>query len=531
MNVRKPLKSKPLVMRTLGLAAAAALLLVLWHLSDRAPNRWSGLRPGDRLRYRVELQTDTQASGAAVLSRLGLRGDWELLVLDRQDGRIQFAASLHVQTLDVGQSSVATSEEQLVRDGLAVPIYFTADRRGAVLEVRPDRQIPSVAETIGRSLISYTQVLLDSGQGSWTREELDQTGPYLAEYKRRTERQLDKRKLRYLERPGTGRPELTVLASSQEIALTDADLLESLTLEETLRASLGNQLALTSTTRLRMRARGPRPGSEGGPGRLALAANRPALKVDAPPVSREVFQRWDRQRAEGQTVDGLLQQMLPAKKAGHTDEVNDLFGRLAAVLRVDATAVTDVGARIAAADPEWKLLVDALAGAGTPAAQSALREILATPPAPSVHRGAVLLSLSLVREPTPESVAAVQALVDDDEVGGQAKLGLGSYASALSEQQPARARKVLSLITQGLERSTGQATLDYLLRPGERWDARGDSGSGTVPFVRDPSSASTRARAAQGSRFGSGPAHRRAHAQGRPRHVRTSAAMAMRDVS
>jgi hypothetical protein len=517
----------------LPVAGATALGLAIATLSalrdDGGSDSWGTLRAGDSLHYTLNMDSSTEASGAAVISGLHLAGKWTVLVLQRQGDRLDLSGTLAVNTLELGDQ-VGGAELARVREALARPLFFSLAGDGSLAELRFDRDWPALAETIARSLVSYTQVVRPAeARDAWEVAERDHTGRYQARYTRVSRDRLRKQKLRYTaSRPGTA--ELTVKASQHDIQIQQGGWLQQLVVDETIDASLGQQMDMSNRTRLVLRQAGRAHDVAQALAALAIAANRPVLAVDAPPASRDVFRQWDRARAEGHSVQTLLPQLLTRRAAGDSSEANELFGRLAAVLRVDEEAVGQVDSRLREDRSNWKLLADVLAAAGTPQAQASLVRLLEQAAPAHVAKGAVLVSLSLVREPTPRSVDTLKSLVDDPELGGQAKLGLGSYAAALSEIEPARARSVLTLLVGGLGRADGQARLDYL-------DALGNAGlpeavSAVEKYLGSDEN-SVREHAVRALRRVPGEAAER-HivrmlGQDRSATVRTSAALAARD--
>ena len=140
-----------------------------------------------------------------------------------------------------------------------------------------------------------------------------------------------------------------------------------------------------------------------------------------------------------------MRDLLAALEAGH--EGDGLPARMEAALRRD-----DDGVRAAVAfvrrDKATKVIVDALAMAGTPAAQAALCGLARDGRVPSHVRAEAVASLGLVRHPTAPTMTAVAELIRarDAELASPALFLAGSVARAGRAEHPAQSAAIERIV-------------------------------------------------------------------------------------
>jgi HEAT repeat protein len=108
-------------------------------------------------------------------------------------------------------------------------------------------------------------------------------------------------------------------------------------------------------------------------------------------------------------------------------------------------------------------LISALRDAGGPDAQAALRELVDQEGLGADTRQRLVEGLSRTPDPTPETVAKLESLSHDPELGHQAKLGVGSTTYQLRGEHPTRARAGAEFLVQGLTvAATDAETVHFL---------------------------------------------------------------------
>lgn len=133
--------------------------------------------------------------------------------------------------------------------------------------------------------------------------------------------------------------------------------------------------------------------------------------------------------------------LLAAIAAGDTGD--RLGPRLETTLERSDEAVAPALALVRA-DKSAKLVIDALASAGTPAAQAGLVELALDRALPGAARREVVASLALVRQPTAPALAAVERLLaaPDAELRHAALFTAASLARAARRDDPAAAARL-----------------------------------------------------------------------------------------
>jgi hypothetical protein len=127
---------------------------------------------------------------------------------------------------------------------------------------------------------------------------------------------------------------------------------------------------------------------------------------------------------------------------------------LAALLRQDESARLDAMRRILGGGSDAPVLIDALGDAGDFESQRLLIDVLDKAKLDETQRRGALIAVSLVREPGPDAVAALEARLDDPLLGTQAAYGLGAYAHQLQQSEPSLSRSVLDLLIDRLENAS-----------------------------------------------------------------------------
>lgn len=140
-----------------------------------------------------------------------------------------------------------------------------------------------------------------------------------------------------------------------------------------------------------------------------------------------------------------------------------VFNRLAEALRHSPEAVKDVGVRLGGLPSQARgSLINALAAAGTPAAQALVLQQLESG---GEAADQALVALAFVARPIPEAVDAVEGLFSDSRSSRheQATLVLGVLASELQRTQPFRAAVVAQRLEGRLRDARDPAEVALLL--------------------------------------------------------------------
>jgi hypothetical protein len=505
--------------RLLAVAAAGVVVsggLLAWHVVHRPgsdnrgaaaasassrspvfsvlPRKWA---VGEARTYALDLRSRTTVRSQTLLA-FYLTGNWALAAVAPREMRAQLEEARF--TSDTAKPADAAQLAAFNR-GFLLEHFFWLTRHGAVDSVGMDERMPSFVQNVLRAVIGMTQLVgpVDPAE-SWEAEERDNVGLYRARYSRLAAGGWQKRKLEYLETlnggvslpAGIGRAETKVVSSRCEFMLSAGGVLEELRCEEQTQIESDGPLPpLRSATSLRLSLTGT--GHEQG--RLAEwrasanAAPRTGISEGATSVGRKAD--VDVARIGGLTLPDILTGM------GRIQEDKDpkraakrarLYSALAALLRQQPEAVAQAVARIRSGDPDSNLLLDALGDAGSPEAQTALCELArGTDAEPGVRRRS-LTALCFVRQPTEVALQTFSELLDDPELGTQARYGLGAAVHQLQGTDPERAEQALQELTQPLHGAVTQHRLVTDLR------ALGNAGhQGSLadiePYLDDPRAA------------------------------------------
>jgi len=295
------------------------------------------------------------------------------------------------------------------------------------------------------------------GSNSYSAEEYDTTGKYLAEYSLGSTKNVwQKRKARYLGILGAEGlpadvqqrvvPEL--VSSRGEIQLSDDDrplrvrMMDELTLT-------GAQIPLASSAAIELDALEPTAAGHVELG--ALLAQGTRYRADEPIRDAHAAEALDVAKAGGLDFDTIADRLertardkAKAKPSEPTDplaptaqvakserEVHDearLFHALSAVFRNQPGATAKAVSRVRAGSPAADALVDGLGDAATPNAHLALAKILSIATVSSDVEDRVILSLARTPKPTKEASDALKAVLKKNPSSPGALYGLGTHA-------------------------------------------------------------------------------------------------------
>ncbi|MBU8896826.1 HEAT repeat domain-containing protein [Corallococcus sp. M34] len=444
---------------TLGVAGALALLLAvgLGLFSESpavvpdAPVRFafpSGRAWAWRLSYdaasHVTLSGTSGAAGTSSLAgRVLLDGRLVLKGLGKQGDAWRVGLRLE----DLRQHSLQVFGKEVLPDAASTDAIFQG--REAVLEVGPEgdvrsvsfrEQDPSLFKNTVQALVGDLQVVLRDGE-AWTVEESTSRGRARTGYTRRGAddaqgAHLEKRRDVYTEVVGLGQGGPLRVDSHFLADVSRAGLLERLEGEETVERLGPTGTALAGTTvHLRLVR------EEGGVAPDAAPSSVVAEAQQRLPPGRMVVEAQTRENMLAQQVDGLTVEKLDSLlksfgRGGVMPDHNHFLLQATGLLEQQPALcahMVDVFRDPAMGSQGRALVLDLLAGAGTPEAQAALVDALRTPEAHAERYHMMLSRLSLLTEPTVETVRFAQSLYGgtDGDVHIASAYSLGATAGAL----------------------------------------------------------------------------------------------------
>lgn len=356
------------------------------------------------------------------------------------------------------QSRVPGSQPQFdaMRGDLSRPFVFTL-KAGRVTEVTLPKNVAPLVAGVFRSVSSAFQFARPSAAGTtWTASEFDTTGEYSAEYKRTSDpHRYEKRKQRYvalLLPKGQPKPALDALpevtTSRGEVRLADDGRVMSISSEDELTLNRAQTPIRTKMT-LSLKAGGVGAANVTEAEVVALRSSGLRLAADQPMPSGVSPSVVDDAKINGLPFGEIVSRLEKAARAApkpaaqqHDDpervaereEHARMFIALGATFRRQPETVTRAVEKIRANSPAKYDFIDALGAANSPGANEALIALV-QPTTPDVKvRTSALISLSRLEQPTAETAATLEKLLDDPAIGTQALYGLGSYCRRFRER-------------------------------------------------------------------------------------------------
>jgi hypothetical protein len=336
-------------------------------------------------------------------------------------------------------------------------VYLVTQRGGVTSTEHVPRDASTFAVTLLRSVAAALQMGsgTQAADGSWTASEVDGTGKYEVQYRALAplgSGAFERKKLKYeptsVAKPnprlGVQKLEPRVVASSGKLRLGRESELRELSFSEEVSLPLLEGV-VSGRTELTLVLQPERPSwsvdwqalQVGG---VAATPGMPFGQGAAPEV-------LDTQRIGDYTFDSALKELREAaaerelaKQGKLAHAVSELrtraFSAMVGILRLRPETLPQVSALITKAEPVASMLADALASAGTPAAQAVLVELLGGKEATKRQAAS---SLVRVESPTEASERAVRELCSDTRYLEFCVYGMGTYARKLrSAGQTAR---------------------------------------------------------------------------------------------
>ena len=443
---------------------------------------------GDHLRYSLTYGTEVVQGGTEPVLELKLSGTLELVLVERTPEAVRYRARY--------QGTLAASRGQkpepalaaAMKAGLDRPFYIEQDPRSQLKSLAFERGVMRTAQTLLRSIAGSLQFVRGSSKSNlWQSDELDENGAFVAQYERKEEGGFSKQKLRYV-RSHAENVQHRILDSTSRVWLDQAGRVQKVSSGESIGALSSNppmpELRATSTVELKLTAV-DRVQVESA--WLDELASFDRMGLDEAGTRASIQTELDRARAGKMAFPDALATLREAL-AGKKEQEGTAFNALMAHVRQDSTRVAALVAEIRAGGPLKNQLISVLRDAGTPEAQAALRELLQEQSLEPADRLQIVRGLSRVDQPTSETVATLEGLVDDRALGEQAQLGLGGNVYRLQRSNPELAERALGVVQKRLEAAPNDSARITLLR------ALGNAGAPTTlstiePYLSSPNEA------------------------------------------
>ena len=490
---------KSTILRSFALAVVAAVAA-----AATAPVR----HPGDQSRWSLDFRVRLEQHAAPPVE-VHLTGDWVSTIAAARPG--EYDAQLQIANIrftgDATKSTPAASLEDL-RLRLSRPFWATYRADGGLLAIHFFRDVSPADRNLLEMVATELQLVQpDSARPSWTAQERDGAGEYVALYVAPQPDRIMKRKLKYVYTDGVaGAP-----AGAVSVAIDQSDVAFSL-------APNGGVRAIDGTSRMHMdlsldKASQLAVVTEIHVGNLrtlrapeligSLAHALPSV-TSSPIMTQSPDPAEARAQADDRLLDGHDTKSLltDAFAKGAVDTA--LPDRLAALFRRRPEAAS-VAVALLSKNGAQKRLTNALGVADSPAAVAALASLARDPALAEDLRVDAITAFVQMHHPTREIMNVAAALMSDSNpaVQSAARMMGGALARAGRSANPAEADAMdASLIALYRNaRETSQA--------GELLDALGNSaGPSAVPVIEEAlrdSRVPIRAAAARALRLAPGP--------------------------
>lgn len=426
-------------------------------------------RVGDVHRYDLTLRTRVEAGGGTMID-YALTGVWRLDVLRANakgvvlNGRIEDAELVPTGAALPPDSAARVAQ---ARVEFAQPTRMMLNAEGGLVQVFGDERRELQVRSMLRAVAAVSQVSGErEGKQRWQREEWDNVGRYQVAYERQSADALMKVKQRYTvldpqaQTLGQGGSGIDVRSASARLSLRDDGFLQKLEAEEVVAATGDTLGGMVTTTSYALRYRGSDHMDD-----QALAAAL-SVGVGAAMLPNQFSRQGtyspetDSARIAGRTLPQVIEELsrVPHDRGKQSEEqatrYRHNFIALAALLRRDPGAADEVLARIEKDDGLSPTLWDALGSAGSPTAQAALVRTVQMPQWNADQRTHQMISLSMVDEPTQDTVDFLAEQARTGAQSYQARLGLGTAAFRLREGAPDRAKALVADMVSRLDAAT-----------------------------------------------------------------------------
>ena len=424
---------------------------------------WSAPR-GSRFVYRVRSSTDFrleegdapgQPTPAEQASAMRWTAQIEWVVVDRDDQAI--LTSLRAIRFALDGVDPDDPDVRALTQAMQSITFLRLRRDGEAVGMRVDPSVPIDARDFLRNLVSMLAYRVGASDGSYRgdasfeTEESDNTGRFLARYRRLSPRpnaRFERKKLRYVRMPQTFEtvPEHEIdgqvrLTFDAERWLRDAEIEDRIGMQL---PGFGSRVEVVTTARverttvgrvelLGLRAMSSMPEDEFEP-----TGGEHAAGTMSPEDRLAELRAQIGDRSIGELLDALRAAL--AAHGPESREVYDAWLTLGHLLEIRPEAAADVARmlRTLGDDPVADQLASALGAAGTEAAQDQLIDIAADAAVPENIRGQAVISTHQVAKPKIELIESLSRQVEGGHgtgLGEASVLALGTLSTRNRDPQ------------------------------------------------------------------------------------------------
>jgi len=433
-------------------------------------------------------------------ARMKLRATWEISTLEREGRLTSFGRLIKPEvTLEHNGQTDLAFNQQLISE-IEQPFLIELTSHGEVIELSGKKTLSKISRNILRSLIAESQIVLPTQESpSWTTRERDANGFFEASYRLPPEQtvgvhngliKLLKSKVRYLD-----------LGSKVKRRLRSTMPLEfSTQLEPTLNAAIeldcttGTFSSLTATGTLKTRVNRTEIGSNqyqltmkllsvtqlpkgtdlaaltrdtGFTGTKGATENYSLTSIESAEAMELLIQKNELGDLDFKKLLALLK---AAKTSGDPSAIENLYLKFKALIYLHPEACEPLAAQMKKENPQKSkamlMLATALSTVGSPQAQDALVDVLASRSSDIVSAQILIPALGMTEHPTPKAEETLRELIHSsgkEDIVSTAGLSLGAMAGNLSEQDPERSRAIIESVQKDYQNAETDQQKQYLL--------------------------------------------------------------------
>jgi hypothetical protein len=436
-------------------------------------------RTGSVYRYHVKLTTKLELASDQPAFDFDLTGDLRVI-----PGPATPEALPLYLTLDNAKVLSRVAGTQPALDKVAAEVAKTGAvvtfKSGRVVDLRVVPGLSAIAANVYRELGATLQFSREDAHTTFTVNEYDTTGEYVAEYRQGSAPgHWQKKKLRYSSILGVkaadaqtpARPMPQLEASSIAVELLPSGRPASIQSTNDVLLD-GAQAPVRSSTSTLLKADGEQALPESGLDWGALLTKTRRVAAEEPYGAMASVEAMDDARIHGQTFEQLfgriaereLKTGLDAAAAGGTDQAalgddSTDFIALAALFRRKPATVALALAKIRGGARGSNTLIDALGSSSSSEAQHALIGLTSANGDAKVTARA-RRALMRVQRPTDEAIAALRGVLEKKPFDQSALYGIGSYSRRLRDQgEQSKAKALGDLLLEKLRAAPSEAAL------------------------------------------------------------------------
>ncbi|MFY2556028.1 HEAT repeat domain-containing protein [Corallococcus terminator] len=133
--------------------------------------------------------------------RFSVQGEWDVGIVSAEADAVLVRLHLRPTSFELqveGQGALAPEQRQAMVAALSLPFFATLDRTGAVSLTHFEQGVDELARGLLRSVVASSQFVVNGAPGTtWSTEEQDTSGQYVARYQRQGTSRFEKRKHAY----------------------------------------------------------------------------------------------------------------------------------------------------------------------------------------------------------------------------------------------------------------------------------------------------------------------------------------------